>query len=152
MCLKIKKYIFISVIVLTIAFIWSNSLKVGDDSMNQSNFVKELIISFFSFFGINIENTFFIEFIRKFAHFFEYFVLGAELVIFKNIYYKLSKKATYILLFTGVFVAVVDELIQLIPYLGRSCELFDVCIDSSGVILAFLSVNFILKICNKKNK
>ncbi len=71
---RLKKYLFIVIIILTIGFIWSNSLKPADDSMNQSNFVKELVISFFSFFGINIEDTFFIDFIRKFAHFFEYFV------------------------------------------------------------------------------
>ena len=148
---RLKKYLFIVIIILTIGFIWSNSLKPADDSMNQSNFVKELIIYFFSIFGINIENTFFIDFIRKFAHFFEYFVLGTELVVFKSIYYNDSKKSTYIFCFIGLFVSIVDEMIQMIPQLGRSCEFFDVCIDSSGVVLAFLSVNLILKLYNKKN-
>ena len=145
-----KKFLFIAIILFTIGFIWSNSLKPADDSMNQSNFVKQLIISIFSFFKIDIEDTFFIDFIRKFAHFFEYFVLGFELVIFKNIYYKTSIKATYVFAFIGVFVAIVDEAIQLIPYLNRSCEVFDVCIDSLGVITAFLVVNVGLKLCNNK--
>lgn len=143
-----KKYIFILVIVLSIAFIWSNSIKVGDSSMQQSNFVKELFISFFAFFGMNIENTFFIEFIRKFAHFFEYFVLGLELALFKNIYYKTSKKALYCLFSIGALVAIIDESIQLIPKLGRSGEFFDVCIDVLGVFIAF----FVVFVVSKKIK
>lgn len=146
-----RKYLFIAIILFTIGFIWSNSLKPADDSMNQSNFIKQLFISFFSFFGINIENTFFIDFIRKFAHFFEYFVLGLELVVFNNIYYKTSKNSTYFFFLIGVFVAVVDELIQLIPYLNRSCEFLDVLIDCFGIALAFLICSSIFKIIRQKN-
>ncbi len=151
MYLKTKKYIFISVIILTVAFIWSNSLKVGDDSMNQSNFIKELIVSFFSNFGINLENTFFIDFIRKFAHFFEYFILGLELAIYKNIFHKSSKKASFIAVLIGVLVGCVDETIQLIPSLQRSGEILDALIDCAGVLVAWLVVNCVYKLCSKKN-
>ena len=146
-----KKALFVVVIALTIAFIWSNSLKVADASMEQSNFIKELVLSFFALFGIDLENTFFIDFIRKFAHFFEYFVLGLELVIYKCIYHKNSKKAFVVTMLIGVLVACVDESIQLIPSLGRSGEIVDVCIDSAGVILAFLIISVFSKLRNIKN-
>ena len=148
--MKTKKYIFISIIVLTVAFIWSNSLKVGDDSMNQSNFIKELVLSFFSKFGINLENTFFIDFIRKFAHFFEYFVLGLELALYKNVFYKTSIKASFIAILIGVLVGCIDESIQLIPSLQRSGEVLDALIDCAGVLVAWLVVNCVYKLRNKK--
>ena len=145
---NVKKYLFVLIIVFTIGFIWSNSLKVADASMEQSNFVKQLILSFFSLFGIDIENTIFIGFIRKFAHFFEYFILGIELTTYKSIYHKQSKKALWFVGFICVFVACIDECIQLIPALERSGELLDVCIDSFGAILAIFVVNGIIKTYN----
>ena len=135
---KFKKGLFIALILLTIGFIWSNSLKPAEDSMDQSNFIKELIIDFFRLFGLNIEHTFFIEFIRKYAHFSEFAVLGTELVLFKNIYYKNSKKATLVFVFIGIFVAFIDESIQLIPTLNRSGQLLDLCIDGLGIVIAFI--------------
>lgn len=102
---SIKKYIFIVIIGLTIVFIWSNSLKVSDASMSESNGIKELIISFFSNFGINIRNSFFIEFIRKVAHFSEYFILGAELMVFKIIYLKNSFNSFVNIFYIGVITA-----------------------------------------------
>ena len=149
-----KKYIFIIIIGLTIAFIWSNSVKVGDDSMNESNGIKELIISFFSNFGIDIRNSFFIEFIRKIGHFSEYFILGAELMAFKIIYLKNNINAFINIFFIGVITAFLDETIQLIPALERSAEVTDVWIDVFGVITAFVFVQavYLLVKLIKKDK
>ena len=140
---SVKKYIFIAVIGLTILFIWSNSFKVGDASMDDSNGIKQLLISFFSYFGINIENSFFIEFIRKIGHFAEYFILGAQLMIFKILYFKKDVSSFVNILFIGIGVAFLDETIQLIPMLDRSAEVADLWIDISGILCAFAVVSVI---------
>ncbi|MEE1002693.1 MAG: VanZ family protein [Acutalibacteraceae bacterium] len=149
---NIKKYIFIFIIGLTILFIWSNSMKVSDYSMNDSNGIKELIISFFGSFGIDVRNSFFIEFIRKIGHFSEYFILGVELMIFKIIYLKNNINSLVNTFFIGVFSAFLDETIQLIPALGRSSQVTDVWIDIFGILTAFLlvfAVNFFVNFTKK---
>ncbi len=140
---SVKKYIFIAVIGITILFVWSNSFKVGDASIDDSNGIKALILSFFSSFGINLEGTFFIEFIRKIGHFAEYFILGTELMIFRINYLKKDKNSFVNLLFIGVTTAFLDESIQLIPMLDRSSEVIDVWIDVGGVLSAFVFVTVI---------
>lgn len=145
----LKKYVFIAVIVATILFIWSNSFRNSSSSMNSSNSIKAMILSIFEYFGFDIRDTFFIHFIRKFGHFTEYFVLGFELIIFRNVYYRDNKVAVLNCFYIGAFSAFLDETIQLIPSLGRSAEVTDVWIDISGILLAFLIVIFIKFLSSK---
>ena len=117
--------------------------------MNSSNSIKAMILSIFEYFGFDIKGTFFIHFIRKFGHFTEYFVLGFELIIFGNVYYRDNKAAILNCFYIGAFSAFLDETIQLIPSLGRSAEVTDVWIDISGILLAFLIVIFIKFLSSK---
>lgn len=133
-----KKRMFLIIIVFTVLFIWSNSLKTGDASMNSSNGLKQIILDLLKSFGINLENSFFIEYIRKFAHFTEYFILGGELYLYRYFYLKKSLSTFLNITYIGVFTAFFDETIQLIPSLERSGEVSDVWIDIFGVLLAFL--------------
>ena len=148
---NIKKYVFIAVVCLTVLFIWSNSLKLGDDSMDDSNGIKELLLSMFSYFGINLENTFLMNNIRKLGHFAEYFILGAELMSYKFTYLKNGINSAINVLFFGTFVAFVDESIQLIPALGRSAEVVDVWIDLFGILTGFVAI-FLARFVFKKIK
>ena len=146
------KYVFIVIIGLTVLFIWSNSLKPADESMNDSNGTKNFIISFFDSFGIDVSNSFFIEFIRKIGHFSEYFILGAELMLFRIICLKNNVNSLVNILFVGMISAFFDETIQLIPALERSAQITDVWIDVFGVVTAFLlvwAVNFLVKFTKK---
>ena len=136
---SLKKYIFIAVIALTVIFIWSNSLKTADASMNDSNGIKAFVLALFSRFGINLEGSFFIEFIRKFGHFAEYFLLGTLLFIYKIIYMKNNLNSIVNITFCALATALIDETIQLIPSLGRSGEIRDLWIDLFGVLIAFLA-------------
>ena len=135
-----KKFFLICLIALTTVFIWSNSFKNGESSMNDSNGIKQMIISFFMSLGIDIEGTFFIEFIRKFGHFAEYFILGFELVLYKIMFLKKDICSYVNVFFYGVFAAFLDETIQLIPALDRSAEVKDVWIDIFGMVTAFVIV------------
>ena len=79
-------------------------------------------------------------FIRKLAHFTEYFILG---VIFYQVYIKYVnfKKLAVILITHGFMTAVLDETLQtFIP--NRSGQFTDVLIDTLGVITAFLLITF----------
>ena len=147
-----KKYIFLTIILLTVAFIWSNSFKNADVSMNDSNSIKQFILSVFSSIGIDLENSFFVEFIRKFGHLIEYFILGTELAIYKNIYSITSKKTIVNVVSLGALVALIDETIQLIPSLERSGQIADLWIDIGGVFAAAVIVQLISLVFCKKRK
>lgn len=76
--------------------------------------------------------------IRKCAHFLEYAVLGGILTMDFAVFDKLRGHWTAILL-CGVLTAMIDETIQFFTP-GRSCEVRDVWIDFSGVLVGFLGV------------
>ena len=80
------------------------------------------------------------HYVRKFAHFAEFFAQGAALsgAIFSVKYYK---NFIYVLL-TGLFTACIDEHIQLF-FEGRSAQISDVFVDFSGTALSVIFV-FIL--------
>lgn len=122
----------------TIVFVWMGvifflSHQSGEASSQLSSglfsLVKGAVIQIFPFLTIDLHNLHF--FLRKFAHFFAYFLLGVFIihaVLIDRIYS--FRMAFYVLLFT-VFYAITDEIHQIfIP--GRSGEVRDVIIDSSG--------------------
>ena len=96
--------------------------------------------------------------IRKSAHFFEYAVLGLELVIFielnKSVYLNDDKKRGLIKLLClyptafaiSLFVASVDEIIQY--FTGRYSSIWDVMLDMTGAsfsILIFLLIKSLIQ-------
>ena len=150
---KTKKAIFIAVIVCSVLFIWSNSFRNGEVSKEASNGLRQLIIDFFEYcFGIDLKETFFFFFLRKIAHFTEYFILGAEVFLFRNAFLQKNKTTLLNITYIGALTAFVDETIQLIPALERSGEVGDVWIDICGYLLAFLAVFIVLQIIKKVKK
>ena len=157
--MKIKKSVVIIGIlsfltVCCIIFIFGNSLKDSVESTDQTMLVKDLLTDIARFFGINGEiNT---KKLRSFAHVAEFALLGACLAaISLFVAYKKGKLgfctsipfvcAAFV---GGVFVAVVDEILQLFSD-GRACEIKDVCLDSSGVILG-IAVSCVIAFINYK--
>ena len=92
---------------------------------------------------------------RKLAHFSLYTVGGILIYNFINTFnLKSNKKFIFSFLIGGVY-AISDEFHQLfVP--GRSGELRDVCIDSSGVLLGIFIMILLIKLyeknCRKKQK
>ena len=152
--LKSKKHLVISVILtlitlMIIAFIFSNSLTVAEQSDKESGAALINIQNFLSFFKIPVKLT--DAFVRKAAHFVEFFALGTMLCI-TIFYYRFNQK--HGLAFTpiiGLSVAITDELLQLKTQ-GRSASVFDVLLDFSGVLCALLIISFIIYITNKRKK
>lgn len=137
-----KRHTKIIVLILTAAwiiFIFSNSMKPGEDSTADSLFFKNILDNILRFFGITpADNLMYI--IRKGAHMTEYCVLAVIFGIFCINSFSEIPKFTYkmfYIMFLVLFVACCDEFIQL-SSAGRSSEVKDVFIDFSGGMIGVM--------------
>ncbi|WP_461811138.1 VanZ family protein [Faecalimonas sp.] len=88
--------------------------------------------------------------IRKAAHAMEYAVLGGLLVLMYGSYGIIGKKGMAYGILTGVAYAMTDEIHQLfVP--GRSCQVTDVLIDSTGVIFGSI-IGILIYICTVRKR
>lgn len=123
--------IILSVLILiTIGFIWGNSLKSRSESQLLSlgvlQFLRPLLNTVFS--AENVTD----HLVRKLAHFTEFTALGAELALLAILLRKLSLQSILHCLFAGLAVAVADETIQI--FSARGSQVADVVLDFLGVI------------------
>ncbi len=132
-----KIIILFVLIILNVCFIFSQSLLNADASNALSHKFEVLIEGFvLKIFSLGLDLCYFV---RKFAHFFEFFVLGT--LVFSNC---LIVKKTYNKSFFGyglfavLFVAVTDEFIQL--FTGRTSMVKDVLIDFLGAFCGLLII------------
>lgn len=86
--------------------------------------------------------------IRKLAHFLIYTFVGFLLMSLVSTYKLKNKIRIIISLITGFLYACSDEIHQLFVS-GRSCEIRDVLIDTSGILLGILISIGLLKLFNK---
>lgn len=138
-----KKNILIIIGIIINLFIWTNSVLPGKESGALSGGITHMVYDFLASMNINVEINDLSLFIRKFAHFSEFLLLGLVwIVIIKEFKHKY-----FIAIFYGMMVAVIDEFIQyFIP--GRVSSVFDVLIDVLGVLTGILIVylaNLIVK-------
>ncbi len=140
------------IIVLIVAFIFSNSLKSREESAKDSDLVASVIGPMLEWiFGGKIENVGLV--VRKLAHFTEFCALGlasAGLVV------AIGGRREWWLCGYGLlfclFIAVCDEFIQ--SYVGRGSAVSDVLIDFGGAAFGFFavaSVAYMIKL-NKNKK
>lgn len=129
---------------LMISFIFLNSALDADASSAQSLGLREFINSILSSLNINIILT--EKFIRKTAHFVEFFVLGV--LLFATVRSFMSKIGIRILYapIIGFVVSCTDEFIQLFSP-GRACQFTDVLLDFSGVCTAVFMLLLFSKLC-----
>ncbi len=146
-----NRLIFPVFTVLWMLMIFYFSSRTAVDSSTQSMFITERIIRFFV--SNPSENLLFLAevFVRKAAHFTEYFILGGLVFGSFKSGFKLkniNKIFTYTF-FICLLYAAGDEIHQyFVP--GRACRLFDVFVDALG-ISSFILVSFLYskykKIC-----
>lgn len=127
-----KKYILLTLIILWLIIIFAFSNRNALDSLNDSNFIVDKIISFLeSISNKNINTDILGYIVRKCAHLFEYFVLGVLVVLYLNTFDIDIKKQICISILFCIFYSLTDEFHQLfVP--GRSGNLIDVFIDTIG--------------------
>ena len=121
-------------IALMLLFIWSNSLANSVRSNALSGWVERWLKPLIDPQG-NIPGKTFDYDVRKFAHLFEYALLGALLVFGTA---QMKRRSVWHLLFVVLLAAVIDESIQF--YTGRTSQLQDVWIDVLGACIGMLLV------------
>lgn len=146
------------IIFLTVAVIWGHSCMTRAKSTEESSFVKEILDTVMQTVSGNQSFAIPEVLIRKSAHFFEYAVLGLELVLFitlnKSETLDEDKKRGPIKLLSlyptafviSLFVASVDEIIQY--FTGRYSSIWDVMLDMTGAsfsILIFLLIKSLIR-------
>lgn len=149
--MKKRQRILVIAIVLTLAFIWGNSLIDKEHSARESGFVMNLLTPILELVvgkGNVTEHL-----VRKLAHFCEFALLGAELEWFfcircsKTDSETLTRGAFLLAVTHGMFSAVADETIQI--FSGRGSQLKDVLLDSSGALFGALFALIVLTVVLK---
>ena len=136
--MKNKKFSLLLLIIWMILIFMMSSFNAAISS-NQSGMIVNFISKIFNINNIELLGLI----VRKFAHFFEYFILG---IFMLNVIINYNKKY-YLAYIFGILYACLDEVHQLFVN-GRSGQITDVFIDSLGIILG---VYLYKKIFNNKN-
>ncbi len=119
-----KKNIWLYVSIIFTLIIWIQSLLPGSLSSQQSGFIVTVGLNILNSVHISIDENIFHTFIRKLAHFTEFFILA--FLWMKT----LNKKYLKVVVFV-VMIAIIDETLQLI-HNDRASQMTDVLIDVSG--------------------
>lgn len=145
----LKRIIFSVLTLFVVSFIFYNSSLNADESTVQSVGMLELINNMFASLHLDIELSEY--FVRKCAHFAEYFVLGTLLYHTVKSYIDKLWYKVLVSFGIGLVIACVDETIQLFSN-GRSAQFSDVLLDFFGVCTAVIIFNYIDKCVTKKKK
>lgn len=132
-------------IVMTLAFIWGNSLLDRQDSAELSNGILDIIKPLLAFLGFDTETD---HALRKLAHFCEFGLLGVELASFAILHIGFKPKAELIAALFCLFTAITDEMLQLLS--DRAGRISDVMLDFSGSICGVVVISFIAMLCAKR--
>lgn len=142
-----KKYILYILLIVWLCGIFFFSNQTGDVSIKQSDTIIYKITDIISTKNqeekenISKKWTFFV---RKTAHFLEYFILG--LIIYLVLDARNIKHIFISAIISVILFASLDEIHQLFVD-GRTTKVFDVLVDTLGASLAIFCTHFI-----KKNK
>ena len=132
--MKDKKRLALFLIVLNLAFIWGNSMRVGTDSQEMSKGILEWINFFLRLEDLDMMALLH-HLLRKAAHITEFACLGALLAWHGLLTEEKHKFALPALL--GMAAGLVDETIQLITP-NRGPSLSDVWLDSFGAVTGIM--------------
>jgi len=137
--IKELNLVHLSLSILMTLFIWTNSLLPGHLSSEQSGFFVEIASSLFQRININVPIDQLSFWIRKLAHFTQFFILGLLWMITLNKSRLNHTHALTTVILIGLITALIDEGIQIfVP--NRGSSLIDVAIDLLGVITAGLMI------------
>ncbi len=145
-----KKYIAFTFLFLWLVIIFLFSCESAKDSTKTSkSFTKQVIVVVEKITKIDldemgkdkvIDKTF--KVVRKFAHFFEYFVLAVLLMFVFQYYLEVNIKLVILVCCIGLLYSITDEFHQLfVP--GRTGRVVDVLVDFLGICLGSFSYYFI---------
>ena len=146
-------------VILWCVTVFTLSAEIADNSSNTSGntikFMIKLINRNISNDELQVVVNFLQPVVRKTAHF-TLFAVGGILIynmldLFISHNKPISIKVVGISWLTVTCYAITDEVHQLfVP--GRSCELRDMLIDSTGVLVGIVLLMIVIKMCNECNK
>ena len=123
--------------LLTVAFIWGNSLKSVSESSAQSSVIADKVQSVVDP-QQKVEPDTFYNLIRKLAHVIEFFALGLFVCGFTVcLGHELKKRLISMPMLIVLLIAVVDEWIQ--SYTERGSLVTDVVIDFAGALAGLVT-------------
>ena len=128
-----KKHIYLSLTILCVAFIYSNSLMATHISSTQSTVVLNLIQDAAELVGVS-PKMITEHMVRKIAHFCEFALFGLLLSATIQLWYGNIKAHLYMILFLGLFIPISDEFLQLF-IAGRTGLVQDVLLDFCGFLV-----------------
>ncbi len=138
------RIIFTAGLFASILFVFSNSMEVAEVSSLASTEVLEKVQAFFTTVGMQSLAAQITEgVVRKVAHICEYMLVGFFMMLCLRVYTKRFLRHITWPMFGGLFVALVDETIQLFSE-GRSASVTDIWIDFFGVMLGLSVALFLL--------
>lgn len=140
---KFLRIFLLILIVLTMLFIWSNSLWGREHSAQQSGRVVAFLQTLL---GVRFSEIW----IRKTAHFLEFFLLGAEITLYSVYDRTLVRRDVGNMLAVLFGTAFLDETLQI--FSGRGPAIADVWLDAAGGVTAMLLVfalHFLLSACRR---
>ena len=142
-----KRWILYIVLCLIVFFIWDNSLQNGGTSDGFSLIFAKWIAPIANKLGFYGNIWALNRIIRKLAHLTEFTILGCVLYVVLRRYIEYGTVVKTIVV--GIVIASLDEFIQLFS-LGRSSQLFDVLIDTVGIIIGISVVKLTYYISHDK--
>ena len=133
-------------IVLTLGFIWGNSLKSIPESQEVSLSLLDLLSPFLdAVFGPGRITD---HLLRKAAHFSEFALLGAELRLLFLLLGQRGLQGLSNALFAGLAAGVADETIQL--FSDRGSQVADVVLDFSGALFGALVIALLFSLRRRR--
>ena len=147
---RLKLIITLVLMVLTLTFIWGNSLlsmqKSGEESQSLFAVIEPVGRVIFG-------KTFTHEFFRKLAHFSEFFLLGLEVNYLYLLLLGEKVQKYFRIIPIGIVVATVDECLQILSKRGAMVR--DVLLDCFGYFVAtavFVLISYAVKSIKKNKK
>ena len=140
--LVIKRYLYLTGAIFITAFIFSNSALPASESSAMSRGLLSVINSILPF---EISH----HFIRKLAHFSEFFLQGFFFVQFLRSSRIPFKKSAILTAAVGLLTACCDEFLQNFSE-GRAPRISDIFIDFSGTLTALFTIWLIFYFINGK--
>lgn len=145
---RIKKIIYLILVLIWMSTVFLFSNQTGGKSQESSQSITRIIVEIFTC-NLNIEEAEKLEltenidyYIRKLAHYSMYALGGILIFNYINTYNLARKKVILISILIGVVYAITDEAHQYFTS-GRSAKVFDVLIDSCGVVTGVTLRNLI---------
>lgn len=149
---KIFAAVTVILLIVTLAFIWTNSLQSIPESQTRSLGVMKMVRPFLEIFvgKGNVTD----HLVRKLAHFIEFGALGCELALLSVLRGRVRRQPVIYCAFAGMLVALTDETIQI--FTGRGSQVQDVWLDFAGACSGILSVCIIADLvkatCRRKDE